>query len=49
MHVILIVIGLILMVFGGGWLMFRWGLRIDREKRKPGIVRAKDPAKDKQS
>ena len=32
-----------------GLLLFRWGLRIDRAKRKAGIVQAQDPAKDKQS
>ena len=31
-----------------GLLLFRWGLRIDRERRKSGIVQGQDAAKDKQ-
>lgn len=84
MHVILIVIGLILMLFGGGCtlivgglvisdpqsmlndplsvlglggglgvlplviglLLFRTGMRIDREKRKAGVVKQAEPTKD---
>lgn len=84
MHVLLIVVGLILAVFGGGCtlivgglvisdpqsmssdpfsvlglggglgvlplvigiLLFRWGLRIDREKRKAGLAQSQSTAKE---